>query len=121
MYKCIFTILLSFIFLSSSCLFYTVNCNNFLWSEDSNVALQTSLNISSNLDLESESAILIEQNSGKILFEKNPHEQLRPASVTKVMSILLIMEALDNSIISLDDKVPCSKKAASMGRLSDMA
>ena len=67
------------------------------------------------LNLESESAILIEQNSGQILYEHNIHEILRPASVTKVMSILLIMEALDNGKISLEDKVPCSKTASSMG------
>ena len=52
---------------------------------------------------------------GQILYEKNSHEQLRPASVTKIMSILLIMEALDSGKISLDDKVICSKEAASMG------
>ncbi len=48
------------------------------------------------LNLESASAVLIEQTTGQVLFEHNPHESLRPASVTKVMSILLIMEALDN-------------------------
>lgn len=48
------------------------------------------------LNLESESAILIEQHSGQILYEHNIHEQLRPASVTKVMSILLIMEQIDS-------------------------
>ena len=48
------------------------------------------------LNLESASAILIEQSSGQILYSHNIHEQLRPASVTKVMSILLIMEALDS-------------------------
>ncbi|MBR3002363.1 MAG: hypothetical protein IKF38_02195 [Clostridia bacterium] len=47
------------------------------------------------LGLESASAILIEQNSGQVLYEHNAHEQLRPASVTKVMSILLIMEQID--------------------------
>lgn len=67
------------------------------------------------LNLESESAILIDQESGKILYEHNSHEQLRPASVTKVMSILLIMEALDSGQITLQDKVPCSEKASSMG------
>ena len=67
------------------------------------------------LNIESESAILIEQNTGKILYEKNSHEQLRPASVTKVMSILLIMEALDRGDITLDTQVPCSEKASSMG------
>ena len=43
------------------------------------------------------------------------HEQLRPASVTKVMSLLLIMEALDSGQITLEDKVPCSETAAGMG------
>ena len=52
---------------------------------------------------------------GKILYEHNCHEQLRPASVTKVMSILLIMEALDSNKISLTDKVPCSENASNMG------
>ena len=67
------------------------------------------------LNLESESAILIEQSSGRILYAHNIHEQLRPASVTKVMSILLIMETLDSGKISLTDSVPCSENAASMG------
>ena len=48
------------------------------------------------LNLESGSAILVEQNSGEVLYEYNSHEQLRPASVTKIMTILLIMEALDS-------------------------
>ena len=67
------------------------------------------------LNLESESAILIEQSTGQVLYSHNIHEQLRPASVTKVMSILLIMEALDNGKINLTDQVPCSEHAASMG------
>ncbi len=57
----------------------------------------------------------MDQKTGKVLYEYKSHEQLRPASVTKVMTILLIMEALDNGIISLDDQVPCSEKASSMG------
>lgn len=68
-----------------------------------------------NLNLESASAILIEQTTGKVLYEHNPHEALRPASVTKVMSILLIMEALDSGKISLTDAIPCTENAASMG------
>jgi D-alanyl-D-alanine carboxypeptidase (penicillin-binding protein 5/6) len=67
------------------------------------------------LSLESGSAILIEQTTGQILYSHNIHEQLRPASVTKVMSILLIMEALDSGRITLSDSVPCSENAASMG------
>ena len=67
------------------------------------------------LNLESGGAILIEQHSGQVLYEHNSHEKLRPASVTKVMSILLIMEALDSGQISLTDKVPCTEDAAAMG------
>ncbi len=52
---------------------------------------------------------------GKVLYEKNSHEKLRPASVTKVMSILLIMEALDRGDITLDTTIPCSEHASSMG------
>lgn len=57
----------------------------------------------------------MDQKTGTILYDYNSHEQLRPASVTKVMTILLIMEALDNGVISLEDNVPCSEKASSMG------
>ena len=75
----------------------------------------SSTNDNNSLNLESASAILIEQSTGQVLYAHNIHEQLRPASVTKVMSILLIMEALDNGKISLTDQVPCSENAASMG------
>src|SRR5699024_8898394 len=68
-----------------------------------------------NLNLESGGAILIEQKTGDVLYEHNSHEKLRPASVTKVMSLLLIMEALDSGQISLTDKVPCTEDAAGMG------
>ena len=67
------------------------------------------------LNLESESAILLETQTGQILFEKNPHEKLRPASVTKIMSLLLIMEALDRGDITLETPISCSENASSMG------
>lgn len=70
---------------------------------------------SNSLNLESGGAILIEQTTGKVLYEHNMHEKLRPASVTKVMSLLLIMEALDSGKISLQDRIPCSQNASSMG------
>jgi D-alanyl-D-alanine carboxypeptidase (penicillin-binding protein 5/6) len=52
---------------------------------------------------------------GNILYEKNSHEKLRPASVTKIMTILLIMEALNNGQITYDTQISCSENAASMG------
>ncbi len=67
------------------------------------------------LNLESGSAILIEQSTGKVLYAHNIHEQLRPASVTKVMSLLLIMEQIDSGKLSLSDKIPVSENAAGMG------
>jgi D-alanyl-D-alanine carboxypeptidase (penicillin-binding protein 5/6) len=91
----------------------------FVWNNNLET-LETNSNISAKLDsnnlqLESESGILIEQHSGQILFEHNSHEKLRPASVTKVMSILLIMEAIDSGTLSYTDKIPCTEAAAAMG------
>lgn len=67
------------------------------------------------MKLTSKSAILIDSNSGKILYEKNSHEKLPPASVTKIMSMLLTMEALSEGRIKLEDQVTISEKASSMG------
>lgn len=61
------------------------------------------------------SAILIDNATGKVLFEKNADEKLAPASMTKIGSILLIMEAIDNGNLSLDDQVTISEEAANMG------
>lgn len=58
---------------------------------------------------------MIEQNTGKVLYSYNVHEKLKPASVTKIMSILLIMEAIEDGKINYDTKIPCSENAASMG------
>lgn len=79
----------------------------------SNTAVSTNAN--SNLNLDCGSAILIEQHSGQVLYEQNCHEKLRPASVTKVMTILLIMEAIDSGRLSYTDKIPCTENAAGMG------
>ena len=61
------------------------------------------------------SAILIEATTGKIIFEKNSHEKLAPASMTKIMSMLLIMENIDKGVISWNDTVTTSENASSMG------
>ena len=63
----------------------------------------------------SQSAILIEASTGTVLYEKNADEKLKPASVTKVMTLLLIFEALSEGTISYDDTVTVSAHAASMG------
>lgn len=61
------------------------------------------------------SAILIERDTGTVLYKKNPDEKLPPASMTKVMTMLLIMEALDSGKITMEEKVRTSEHAASMG------
>lgn len=67
------------------------------------------------LDIASKSGVLMDSITGKVLYEKNSHEKLLPASVTKVMSLILIMEALDSGKIKIDDKVSVSEYAAGMG------
>ena len=67
------------------------------------------------LDVPAPSAILMEKETGTVLWEKNADERLRPASVTKVMTILLIVEAVDSGALSLDDTITCSAYAAGMG------
>ena len=96
--------------------------NNYTWSVvdnsiEASASLSNSQEIIDNnfLNLDAGSAILIEQNSGQILYGFNIHEKLHPASVTKVMSLLLIMEALDSGKITLETQIPCSTNAASMG------
>ena len=67
------------------------------------------------LDISAPSAILIEASSGKILYEKNSDEKRHPASVTKVMTLLLVFEAIDSGKINMTDEVSVSENAASMG------
>lgn len=67
------------------------------------------------LGLESKSAVLMEQDTGKILYEKNSHEAMPPASVTKIMTLLLIYEAQENGQFDWTDEVQVSEHAAGMG------
>ncbi|WP_174734074.1 D-alanyl-D-alanine carboxypeptidase family protein [Mesobacillus harenae] len=64
---------------------------------------------------DAKSAILIERDTGAILFDKNSQEKLPPASMTKIMTMLLIMEALDQGKLKLNEKIRASEYAASMG------
>lgn len=61
------------------------------------------------------SAILVDNLSGKVLYEKNADEKLAPASMTKLASMLIVMEAIDNGNLKLEDKVTISEEAANMG------
>ncbi|NBI10588.1 D-alanyl-D-alanine carboxypeptidase [Colidextribacter sp. OB.20] len=69
----------------------------------------------SGLTLSCASCVLMEKETGTVLLEGNPHEKLEPASVTKIMTLLLVMEAVDSGRISLDDPVTVSAYAAGMG------
>lgn len=105
--------------------FAVSDATTYVWSNQSKKlkTAETSIGLSSSsatvtdnpLALDCGAACLIEQNSGLIIYDYNMHEKLRPASVTKIMSLLLIMEALDSGKIQLTDKIPCTEDAAKMG------
>ena len=67
------------------------------------------------IEIAAPSAVLMEKESGEVIYEKNAHECMAPASVTKVMTMLLIVEAVDRGDISLEDTVTASARAASFG------
>ncbi len=109
--------------IASFLILFILSCSTFsygftsltIWNNLETAEVNSSPSLENYLHLESESAILMEAQSGQILFEKEPHKKLRPASVTKVMSLLLIMEALDRGDITLETEVSCSENASSMG------
>lgn len=122
--KNIIIILLLLILCSSTyCLSYDTS-SSYIWSVDTDAIATSSsdtekvnseIENNNSLNLESGAAILIEQSTGQVLYSHNAHEQLRPASVTKIMSILLIMEQIDNGTLSYTDTISCSETARSMG------
>lgn len=100
---------------SSSSYIWTINPSTTSTSSLISAEASNTTNNNNPLNLESASAILIEQSTGQILYSHNIHEKLRPASVTKIMSILLIMEQIDNGSLSYTDTISCSETARSMG------
>ena len=77
--------------------------------------IETNSNVGPSLALNAASAVLIDADSGTIIFEKNSNEKLPPASITKVMTMLLVMEAVGQGKMKLTDMVRTSANAASMG------
>lgn len=71
--------------------------------------------IGQTLDIKAKSVVLMEPNTGKVLYESNSDEKLPPASITKIMSLLLVMEAIDRGDITLETVVTASEHACSMG------
>ena len=113
MKKFLFLTIIFIISTNSISLSYFPN-TTYVWSE--NVIQTNSDNVDEDfLELSCESAILIEQSTGKILYSKNADSKLRPASVTKIMTILLIMEELEKGNLTYDTKITCSENASSLG------
>lgn len=67
------------------------------------------------INIESKSSLLMDYSSGKILYANNENEKLAPASITKIMTLLIVMESIKNNKIQLNDEVQISKYASSMG------
>lgn len=114
------------LFFSNSYVFAIDDVTTYVWSNQSTKLKTTETSVSTlnsstttvtdnPLNLDCGSACLIEQSSGLVIYDYNMHEPLRPASVTKIMSLLLIMEALDSGRIQLTDRIPCTEDAAKMG------
>lgn len=90
-----------------------VNTDDISVNED---AIETSAQADNpNLALTSKSAILMEASTGTVIYEQNPDEKLSPASITKIMTLILIFDALKEGKITLEDKVTTSAYAKSMG------
>ena len=105
------------LFLRSFCLILgliilVIGNHNFILFAKEN---QKNPKILANIELHAPSAILMEASTGTILYEKDPDTPRPPASVTKIMTMLLIFDALEEGKIHLDDTVPVSEHAASMG------
>lgn len=90
---------------------------NYLYEKKSKDKQESSISTVANpsFTFESEAQILMEPSTGRILYANNENERMLPASVTKVMTLLLIMEQIDSGVLEYTDTVTCSKNAASMG------
>lgn len=76
---------------------------------------QVTATVEPKMDISSTAAVLLEGSTGTVIYDKNKDERLKPASITKIMTMLLIFEALDAGQINLTDEVSVSEHAASMG------
>ena len=105
MKKKIFCGIISFLLIVSGLLIYSIN------EKDK----QQIVNAEVDLNLNCGSAYLIEQSTGKVIYKQNEEAKLYPASMTKMMGLILVCEAINNNQIKLDDMVSISSSAASMG------
>lgn len=102
-----------FLLLPVSTAIFSANINT--TKPEINDVIPVTAMVESKMELATPSAVLMEGSTGEVLFEKDKDERLKPASVTKVMTLLLIFEALESGQISLKDDVSVSEHAASMG------
>lgn len=77
--------------------------------------LQANAQVGESLEINAKSAILMEYNTGEILYEMSADQRLAPASITKIMSLILVMEAIESGKLALTDEITASEHAASMG------
>ena len=82
---------------------------------DDDKALSKEANEQGSLNLAAKAAVLVDAETGTVIYKQNAHKELPPASVTKIMTMLLTMEAVDAGKVKLSDKVTISERAASMG------
>lgn len=103
-------LLLVFLFLGSFCL------SVFASEAPEEAAASTPVeNSDAALEIPAKSGLLLDVTTGTILYEKNAHEKMPPASITKIMTMLLVMEAIEKKSITMADMVTCTAHAASMG------
>ena len=112
-----FCLLLAFAIFMISSVYSSADTDDTTLDPTSNAAGETQVDadLQPNLDLSCQAAVLMEASSGAVLFEQNKDAELPPASVTKIMTLLLVMEAIDAGTMKLTDTVTISAYAASMG------
>lgn len=112
-----FCLLLAFAIFMISSVYSSADTDDTTLDPPSNAAGETQVDadLQPNLDLSCQAAVLMEASSGAVLFEQNKDTELPPASVTKIMTLLLVMEAIDAGTMKLTDTVTISAYAASMG------
>ena len=120
--KRVFIFLLIFIIICSSC-FSVLATDKTIVKENENIAVAKAIVTEEDkkqleslpVEIKAKAAVLMEVTSGKVLMEYNPDTKLFPASVTKIMTMLLVAEAINSKKITLADKVTCSANAATKG------
>ena len=115
--KSVIASLLAIIILSTNCVVFAEEKSvaTEYYSEDILCNISSVSENTTVLDIKAKSVVLMEAKTGTILYEKNADEIVAPASITKIMSLLLIMEAIENEQMTLNETVSTSEHAASMG------